>query len=129
MATVIACLTMLAISGCSFSSVDVEDIPGTGKPVYLTDENGGKWDISHAIRYYGFDLRGFSESLGPFVRPPIIDPEMISPNESGYPPEGATARVIATYIGDEGRAYPIAGIARNEVVVDRVAGTPITVAY
>ena len=120
---------MFTVSGCS--SVNVEEIPGTDteERVYLTDANGGKWDITHAIRYYGFDLWGFSSSLGPYVRPPITDPEMISPDEPGYPPDDATARVIATYIGGEGRAYPIAGIVRNEVVVDRVAGTPVTVAY
>ena len=129
-ATVIACLTMLfAVSGCSFSSTDVENVPGTTEPVYITDIHGERWDISHAIRYYGFDLEGFSPSKGPYARPPIVDPEMISPDEPGYPPDGATARVIATYIGGEGRAYPIVAIMRNEVVVDRVAGTPVTVAY
>ena len=129
-AAAITCLTVLyAVSGCSFSSTDVENVPGTTEPVYITDINGEKWDISHAIRHYGFDLEGFSPSKGPYARPPIIDPEMISPDEPGYPPDGATARVIATYIGGEGRAYPIVAIVRNEVVVDRVAGTPVTVAY
>ena len=129
-AAIITCLTVLyAVSGCSFSSTDVENVPGTAEPVYITDINGEKWDISHAIRHYGFDLEGFSPSKGPYARPPIIDPEMISPDDPGYPPDGATARVIATYIGGEGRAYPIVAIVRNEVVVDRVAGTPVTVAY
>jgi hypothetical protein len=127
---VIFCLTALfAVSGCSFSSTEVEETPGTVEPVYITDVNGGQWDIGHAIRYYGFDLKGFSTGKGPYARPPIIDPEMISPDEPGYPPEGATARVIATYIGGEGHAYSIDAIIRNEVVVDRVAGTPVTVAY
>lgn len=120
---------MLYTSGCSSTSTSVEDISSTADPVYLIDLTGEKWDISHAIRYYGFDLKGFSPSKGPYARPPIIDPQMISPNEPGYPPKGATARVIATYLGGEGRAYPIDLIIRNEVVDDRVADTPVTVAY
>ena len=132
---VIACMAMVYTSGCSFSTTSVEDIPGTEdvsdteEPIYLTDLTGAKWDISHAIRNYDFNLKGFSPSKGPYARPPIIDPQMISPNEPGYPPKGATARVIATYVGSEGRAYPIDLIVRNEVVDDRVAGTPVTVAY
>jgi hypothetical protein len=129
-AAVIICLTaLIAVSGCSFSSTEVDEVPGTAESIYITDINGARWDISHAIRHYGFNLEGFSTSKGPYARPPIIDPEMISPDEPGYPPEGATARVIATYIGGEGRAYSIDAIIRNEVVVDRVAGTPVTVAY
>jgi len=128
-------MAMLYTSGRSSTSTSVEDIPstaavsGAAHPVYLTDLTGAKWDISHAIRDYGFDLKGFSPSKGPYARPPIIDPQMISPNEPGYPREGANARVIATYIGGEGRAYPIDLIVRNEVVNDRVTGTPVTVAY
>jgi hypothetical protein len=129
-AAVIACITALfAVSGCSFSSTDVEEIPGAEEPVYITDVNGDKWDISHAIVNYGFNLEGFSPGKGPYTRPPITDPQMLSPDEPGYPPEFASVRVIATYVGGEGRAYPIDAIVRNEVVDDRVAGTPITVAY
>jgi len=129
-ASVIACLTVLcAVSGCSFNSTDVEEIPSDDEHVYLTDSNGGRWDISHAVSNYGFELKGFSPSKGPYARPPIINPEMVSPDEPGYPPDGATARVIATYVGGEARAYPVDGIVRNEVVDDRVAGTPVTVAY
>lgn len=132
-------LTVLPVGFLLFLSCTLIDDPGADEdisvtedpvgPIYLTDLTGAKWDISHAIREYGFNLEGFSPSKGPYVRPPIIDPEMISPNEPGYPREGATARVIATYIGGEGRAYPIDVIVRNEVVDDRVAGTPVTVAY
>jgi hypothetical protein len=126
----IAWLTVFTtVFGCSGNSTDVEDNTGTDQPIYITDIDGGKWNISHAIYYYGFNLEGFSSGKGPYARPPIIDPEMISPGEPGYPPDGATMRVIATYVGEEGRAYPIDAIARNEVVDDRAAGKPITVAY
>ena len=129
-AVLFTCLALLStVSGFSFSSTDVEEIPGDAAPVYITDINGGKWDVGHAIHFYGFDLKGFSSGKGPYTRPPIVDPEMLSPGEPGYPPDGATVRVVATFIGNEGRAYPLNIIARNEVVNDRVAGTPVTVAY
>ncbi|MBD3384138.1 DUF3179 domain-containing protein [candidate division KSB1 bacterium] len=54
---------------------------------------------------------------------------MLEPEDSDYPGNTSTIRVIGIKVGDDTRAYPIPRLASHEVVNDVVAGTPVAVVY
>ncbi|MEE9269820.1 MAG: hypothetical protein V3V49_06105 [Candidatus Krumholzibacteria bacterium] len=117
----------LAISGCSFATDPVEEPPPG--PFYIQDATGRRWDFTYAIVHYEFDLSHFGTSKGPYARPPITDPVMVSPGDRSYPPEDATLQVLAVDFGGERRAYGIADIIRNEVLDDGFGDVHLAVAY
>ena len=120
----------LLVSGCSFTSTDIETLSAPSSGLYfIEDANGDRWDVTHAVTHYGFQLSFFSSGKGPYARAPIIDPEMLSPGDPGYPPAFATTQVLAVAVGSAARAYSRADIMRNEVVDETFAGAHIAVAY
>ena len=50
---------------------------------------------------------GFEFSLGPFAILPILNPEMLSPDDQSYPSSNSTFRVMGTSQNGFARAYPI----------------------
>jgi hypothetical protein len=119
-------IAALAAMACEFGSRTVTEHL---TPAYLTDLQGNRYDITFAALEWGFDPDRFSESAGPDARPALIDPEMLSPGDPGYPGELASVHVIGAAVGGDSHAYPIVQISRNEVVDDIVGGSHVTVAY
>ena len=97
--------------------------------VYITDRTGKQWDVTHAVKNYGFDPYRFQYGLGPYAITPIINPKMIAPGEAGYPPENFTGLVLGVEIDGDARAYPIQTLSRHEVIDDRVGGQFVAVTY
>ena len=126
---------LAAVAGCSFSITDVEDLPRSQEPpqpeqsYFIEDLTGRQWDITYAIVELGFNIDRFSDSKGPYVRPPLVDPEMVTAGHRSYPPEDATVRVLGTTARGESRAYAISVFERYEVVDDRVGQVHFAVAY
>ena len=122
-----AIIAAAVFTSCSFSDTDVVEAPSG--PFYIQDVSGRQWDITYAVITYAWDPKHFSIGKGPYTRPPIVEPEMISPGERDYPPDDATVQVLAADVGGERRAYAIRDIMRNEVLDDTIRETHITVAY
>ena len=123
----LAIVITLTISGCSFATDPVEKPPPG--PFYIEDVTGRQWDFTYAIVHYGFDLSHFGTSKGPYARPPLTDPEMVSPDDPSYPGEGATKQVLAVDVGGERRAYGIQDFVRHEVLDDSFGDVHLAVAY
>lgn len=122
---------VMIVGGCSFSEVNesTPPPPAPGEKVVLVDLTGKEWDITTAVWKYGLDVEGFEYGLGPMAIKPIIEPEMLSPGNVGYPPDNATFLVVGTTVNGDTRAYDIFGIFRNEVVDDYVGEAPLAVTY
>ncbi len=97
--------------------------------IYITDQTGKRWDVTHAVSEYGFDAENFQYGLGPYAIRPINDPEMISPGEPGYPDKNSAETVIGLNINGDARAYPIRTMKSHEVANDRVGGKHVAVVY
>jgi hypothetical protein len=115
------------LGGCSFTEVNEEETPI--EPVVLIDETGKKWDVTSAVNKYGFEVDRFEFGLGPRAIRPLIEPEMLSPGDSGYPSDDAPFLVIGTAINGDARAYGKLDISAHEVVDEIVGGAPVAVAY
>jgi hypothetical protein len=117
----------LISSGCSFSEVSTDETPT--EPVVLVDQTGKEWDVTSAVRKYGFELKRFEFGLGPYAIAPMIEPAMLSPGDAGYPISEGTFLVIGTSINGDTRAYGRFDIVSSEVVDDYIGGVPLAVAY
>lgn len=103
--------------------------PPPSEPVVIVDRTGKQWDISHAVRNYGFNENGFQFGLGPDAIRPINDFEMVSAGEPGFPSANQNFLVIGTEINDDRRAYPIYILKTNEIVNEFFDTTHVAVAY
>ena len=97
--------------------------------VYIIDQTGKKWDISHAVASYGFKPEKFQFGLGPNAIKPIMNPEMICPGEPGYPDETENGIVIGVSLDEPLRAYPLNIMATHEIANENIEGTHVAVAY
>lgn len=136
----ISFLTLILILGCSNSEgVTSATTPptqtdnessGDDTPVLIEDRTGKKWDITHAIKNYGFQLERFSGGAGPFGIRPILNPQFIEPGDPFYPNPGETFLIIGIHLEGENRAYPISILGSREVSNDQFGEeTHVAVAY
>jgi hypothetical protein len=129
-----ALLTMVVaaavLGGCSFTEVteDTEE-PPVPDPVVLVDQTGKEWDITTAVWKYGFEVGRFEFGLGPLAIRPLIEPEMLSPGDLGYPGDDEPSLVIGVSINGDVRAYGKLALHINEVADDYIGGAPLAVAY
>jgi hypothetical protein len=113
--------------GCSFTEVNKEE--AAVDPVVLIDQTGKEWDITTAVHKYGFEVDRFEFGLGPRAIRPLIEPDMLSPGDFGYPAEDAPFLVIGAAIEGDIRAYGKLDLTVNEVVDEFIGGAPVAVAY
>jgi hypothetical protein len=124
-------LCIILISGCSLNSpsggnsIVIEE----DDKIFIQDQSGKSWDITHAVNRYGFNASNFQNGLGPYALTPINDPEFLEPGESGYPGNQETFLVIGTSINNDTRAYALGDLLLHEVVNERFDETYVSVAY
>ena len=110
-----------------------ESNPDTGSTntnrVVITDRTGKNWDITYAVKQYGFIAEGFQFGIGPFAITPIVNPEMISRGEEGYPSSSSTMQIIGTRINGEARAYPLKVLNSHEIVDESFGNVRVAVGY
>ncbi len=108
---------------------DDDDEPPENQPIFITDRTGKRWDITHAVKEYGFEPDGFQFGLGPNAIRPIIGASMICPGEDGYPADNAVTRIMGTSLNGETRAYPLDVMSYHEVAIERFGEAHVAVAY
>ena len=124
----------LVWAGC-FNHTSEEIIGSAGEPqikqdgerIVIVDLTGKEWDVTEAVKTYGFDPKLFDHGLGPI--PAIVGPEMLSPGDAGYPDDAADFIVIGTTIGGESRAYPIHVLDNHEVADDSFGDTHVAIGW
>ena len=103
------------------------------KPIYITDREGVRFDITHAVHRYGMRVAGFQFGIGKNTIRPIDHPDMLSPGEPGYPSEGSWwssgPDVIGISVDDDIRSYPVRELTRHEIVNETIGHTQAAVAY
>ncbi len=120
-------IVVAVLAGCSVESVDILDRPLD--PIVIVDQDGRSWDITLAVRRYGFDPAGFRFGLGASNTPPLLLPVLAAPGDSGYPAPGDSFDVAGLVLDADVRAYDLGLLLGFEVVDDVAAARAIAVVY
>ena len=97
--------------------------------VFIIDVTGKSWEVTHAKEMYGMEPHLFQYGLGPYAIRPILDPEMLSRGERGYPADNEIFLVLGTEIDNDARAYPLEVMSYIEIVDEKFGNTHVAVAY
>ncbi len=97
--------------------------------VFIIDVTGKSWEVTHAKEMYGMEPHLFQYGLGPYAIRPILDPEMLSKGERGYPADNDIFLVLGTEIDNDARAYPLEVMSYIEIVDEKFGNTHVAVAY
>jgi hypothetical protein len=123
-------IAALFVAGASCGPRDVVRVERNGEDeVSIVDRTGKGWDISYGVNELGLDPERFQYGLGPFAITPIVEPEMLSVGDPGYPDRTSSARVIGIERSGDARAYPISVLRRHEIADDVIAGEALAVGY
>ena len=123
---------VIFVAGCSSiteEELPLADVQREGDTIFIVDQTGKKWDVTHAVEQYGFDAGQFEFGLGPDAIKPIIGSGMLSPGDPFYPSDDGTFLVIGTTIGGESRAYPIHVLNSHEIVDDNFGDVHVAVGW
>ncbi len=97
--------------------------------IFITDNDGVDWDITHAVFEYGMEARNWRFGLGGFAFSPINNPQIVKPGEPGFPDASESFEVIGTVINGQARAYAVSDVAGHEVVNDTIGGVHLAATY
>ena len=123
---------LLMCMGCSSvegPAEEVTQIKEVDDRIFIVDQTGKEWDITHAVRVYGMRPEYWQFGLGPYAIRPIIDPKFLSLGDRGYPRSDESHLVIGTTIGGESRAYSTNDLNAHEVVDDVFDGVHVAVGW
>ncbi len=124
-------LVMLTAPGCEVgdpSEQPAEVVQKEGK-IFIRDNTGKEWDVTHAVNEYGFNASSFQFGLGPFAIRPILDPQMLEPGDPNYPSSNSNFTVIGTTLNGDTRAYPLNVLNRHEIADEQFGDIYVAVAY
>ena len=126
-------ILILLVIGCSEQITRTTTSPPVvveeEEKIFLEDGTGKKWDITHAVNHYGFKPELFDGGGGPYAIEPIIDPQMLTPDDAGYPQYFDEQLVIGYKSGEDVRAYSLQTMSRVEIANDFVDSGFVAVAY
>ena len=126
----LASAALLILASCfGPSEPGPRDIIREDGKVFIVDETGKRWEVTHAEKEYGLKAENFQFGLGPNAIPPIRNPKFYSPGDPSYPVSTETFLVLGTMINGESRAYPIGVMSAHEVAIESFDSTHVTVAY
>ena len=132
----IALVAAWCIGGCG-GDTTTRSNPGTIQTaaveqrdmIFITDRTGKRWDVTHARDKYGLVPSGYQYGLGPYAIRPILNPQMLFPDDLGYPESSEYFLVLGTSLSGFARAYPIAVLSRHEVANEQFGDIHVAVAY
>ena len=110
------------------SEQPAEVVQKEGK-IFIRDNTGKEWDVTHAVNEYGFNAANFQFGLGPFAIRPILDPQMLEPGDPNYPSSSSNFTVIGTTLNGDTRAYPLNVLNRHEIADEQFGDIYVAVAY
>jgi len=116
-----------ALAACTFEDVSVEERPIAR--VYITDQDGKRWDITQAVHRFGYDARRFYFGFGLSAIPPLVDPPLVAPGDSAFAPADSSFPVVGVVVGADARAYGVAELTNWAVVDDRVGGAAVALVH
>ena len=139
-AIIIAKIVIFTSCSQDLSSPDAnlgpEEIIQEDERIFIVDQTGKKWDVTHAKKRYDMEPSKFQFGLGPNAIRPILTPRMLSPGDTGYPDDEDGFLVLGTTLNDgtrplsDGtRSYSIIDLTRHEIADEKFGNLHVAVAY
>ncbi len=133
-------LTGMLLTGCgdSGASPEADNTPQTiiepggnddANKIFIVDDTGERWDITHAVNEYGFEVDQFFFGLGKDFIKPYLNPQFFLPGDAFYPGPDEGFISVGYNVGQDVRAYALAVLKNAEVVDDEVGGNRVAVCY
>ena len=104
-------------------------VKNEGDRIFIVDQTGKEWDITHAVRNYAFSPTEFQFGLGPRAIRPILNPQFATAGHPSYPADDFDGVVIGTEIGGDSRAYRLSDLNAHEVVDDKFGDLHVAVGW
>ena len=122
---------VVSCGGCSTEKPEEEraTVQRVGDKIFIVDQTGKRWDVTHAVQKYGFVADQFQFGIGPNAIKPIINPVLVGPGQGGYPSSSSTFIVIGTEIGGDSRAYAISDLNPHEIVDEKFGDQHVAVGW
>jgi hypothetical protein len=125
---------MSLLNGCSSGeSTDIvlpsAEVETEDDKIFIIDEEGKRWEVTDAVRQYGFQADQFQFGLGGFAIRPINNPRYLAPEDPGYPSPNSSQIVIGTKNGTTPMAYPTSIMKTSEMVNEVFLDGPVAIAY
>jgi hypothetical protein len=111
------------------SSLPTPPVETDGDKIFIVDEEGKRWEVTDAVRQFGFQADKFQFGLGGFAIRPINNPRYLAPGDPGYPSPNSSQLVIGTKNGDTPLAYPTSIMKTAEIVNEVFVDEHVAVAY
>ncbi len=122
-------LNSCSSGGGSESTAAAPPIKTTNDKILIIDQTGKEWDITAAVKRFGFEAAGFEFGEGPFAIQPINSPKLLCPTDAQYPSNNQSFLVIGATSDAGPRAYPIFVMKINEIVNEFFGDAAVAVAY
>ena len=113
----------------NFADVVFEPDSSDTNKIFIRDYTLKDWDVTHAVKKYGFVPERFQYGLGPFAIRPILEPNFLSPEDPDFGSVDGDAIVIGVVLNGIVRAYPLSILSRHEIVDEQLASTYVAVGY
>ncbi len=127
---VLSCRETFTTSAIDFDKVKFSpDTSADSGRVFIVDNTGKEWDVTHAVDEYDFDPERFQYGSGPYAIRPILKPIMASPGDQYYLSDNESEKVIGTVINEMARAYPLSILVKHEIVDEQFGPTYVAVAF
>jgi len=115
------------LGACSVEKLNVQDTPLD--PIEIIDQDGRHWDVSRAVRQFGFRADHFLFGQGAFSSPPLILPRMFVLGDPKFPAPTDSFEVAGTVVAGTPSAYDTARLLGFEVADDVVGSRAVAVVY
>ena len=111
------------------NEIGEQQVEENEEKIFIVDETDKRWDVTHAVNNYGFEPARFQFGLGPDAIRPILNPQMLSEGDPGYPSDDAGFLVMGVNLNGHVRAYRLTVMSHHEVVDEQFGDSFIAVAY
>ena len=120
---------MLILLSCGGESPKTAEVLEEDGKIFIIDDTGKKWDVTHAKEKYGMKPNEFQFGIGPFAIKPFIEPRMLTEGDTGYPEISDDFEVVGFTYNGETRAYPLDIMTEREVSNEIFGGAHLAVTY
>jgi len=119
--------TILLLTSCGGQGAG--EIIVIGDETFISDKQGERWNISHAVQKYRMDPSKFFYGIGRNAIPSEDSPTVLKEDQLGYPASNSRTGVFGVTVGNAPRAYNVGAMSRHEIFNDEIDGEPYIVAY
>ena len=128
-AAVTATLAILPACETVIPEFDKAEVKIVGDTIFIVDNLGKEWDITHAVEVFRMSTQLFENGIGQDAIRPLHNPKMFSDGDFGYPADDKKFMVIGVKFGSDIRSYKVEDLNSHEIVNEKFGDTHVAVGW